>query len=90
MYKDAHAQPGLRSILLLIWTLISSKLREGRMGVKITGVVKVDAYGHGSVRVATVLRANGIESFAVAINFQSGAPAKSRIPAGEIMVLSDP
>lgn len=33
---------------------------------KITGVIKADGYGHGAVKVATVLRANGIDSFAVA------------------------
>ncbi|NLD19473.1 MAG: alanine racemase [Clostridiales bacterium] len=33
---------------------------------KITGVIKADGYGHGAVKMATVLRANGVESFAVA------------------------
>ena len=33
---------------------------------KITAVIKADAYGHGAVKVANVLRANGINSFAVA------------------------
>ena len=31
-----------------------------------TGIIKADAYGHGAVKTATVLRANGIESFGVA------------------------
>ena len=30
---------------------------------KITGIIKADGYGHGSVKVADVLRANGVTSF---------------------------
>ena len=33
---------------------------------KITGIIKADGYGHGSVKVADVLRANGVNSFGVA------------------------
>ena len=33
---------------------------------KITGIIKADGYGHGSVKVADVLRANGVTSFGVA------------------------
>ena len=33
---------------------------------KITGIIKADGYGHGSVKCATVLRANGVDSFGVA------------------------
>ena len=33
---------------------------------KITGIIKADGYGHGSVKCASVLRANGIDSFGVA------------------------
>ena len=29
------------------------------------GVIKADAYGHGSVKVAEVLRANGCKTFAI-------------------------
>lgn len=32
----------------------------------IIGVIKADGYGHGSVKMAEVLRANGVKSFAVA------------------------
>ena len=34
-------------------------------GTKIIGIVKADGYGHGSVKVAEVLRANGVDTFAV-------------------------
>ena len=33
---------------------------------KMAGVIKADAYGHGAVKVAGVLRANGVNTFAVA------------------------
>ena len=33
---------------------------------KITGIIKADGYGHGSVKVADVLKANGVNSFGVA------------------------
>lgn len=33
---------------------------------KITGIIKADGYGHGAVKCATVLVANGIKSFGVA------------------------
>ncbi len=35
-------------------------------GKRITGIIKADGYGHGAVKVANVLRANGIDSFGVA------------------------
>ena len=35
-------------------------------GREMIGVIKADAYGHGSVKVAEVLRANGCKTFAVA------------------------
>ena len=33
---------------------------------KVIGVIKADAYGHGAVKIAEVLRENGIKTFAVA------------------------
>ena len=41
---------------------IKSKLSSS---TKIIGVIKADGYGHGSVKVAEVLRENGIDTFAV-------------------------
>lgn len=34
--------------------------------VELIGVIKADGYGHGSIKVAEVLRQNGIEKFAIA------------------------
>lgn len=88
MYKDAlRAAWAEINITNLDFNIKQIKEKVGS-GVKITGVVKADAYGHGSVRVATVLRANGIESFAVATLSEAVRPAKSRFLLEEIMVLS--
>ena len=42
---------------------IKEKVGEGK---RITGVIKADGYGHGAIKVANVLRANGVDSFGVA------------------------
>ena len=34
--------------------------------VKFTGIIKADGYGHGAIKCASVLRANGVDSFGVA------------------------
>lgn len=38
------------------------------------GVIKADAYGHGSVKVAEVLRANGCKTFAIATIHEHHSP----------------
>jgi alanine racemase len=35
-------------------------------GIEVIGVIKADGYGHGSIKVAEVLRENGVGTFAVA------------------------
>lgn len=88
MYKDAlRAAWAEINITNLDFNIKQIKEKVGS-GVKITGVVKADAYGHGSVRVATVLRANGIESFAVATLSEAVRLRKSGFVLEEIMVLS--
>ncbi len=42
---------------------IKEKVGEG---TEIIGVIKADAYGHGAVKIAEVMRANGVNTFAVA------------------------
>ena len=66
MYKDALRAAWAEINITNLDFNIKQIKEKVVSGVKITGVVKADAYGHGSVRVATVLRANVIESFAVA------------------------
>ena len=41
------------------------------------GVIKADAYGHGSVKVAEVLRANGCKTFAIATIQEGHNPERS-------------
>lgn len=88
MYKDAlRAAWAEINITNLDFNIKQIKEKVGS-GVKVTGVVKADAYGHGSVRVATVLRANGIESFAVATLSEAIRLRKAGFVLEEIMVLS--
>ena len=54
---------------------------------KITGIIKADGYGHGSVKVATVLRANGIESFGVATLSEAVRLREAGFVLEEIVVL---
>lgn len=63
---------------------IKEKVGPGR---KITGIIKADAYGHGAVKVATVLRANGIESFGVATISEAVRLRKAGFVLEEIIVL---
>ena len=41
-------------------------IKKKASGREIIGVIKADAYGHGSVEVAKVLRENGVKTFAIA------------------------
>ena len=65
MYKEA-IRPVWAEINLSIldYNIKNIKAKLGS-GTKIIGVVKADGYGHGSVKVAEVLRANGVDTFAV-------------------------
>ena len=66
MYKEA-LRPAWVEINLdnLRYNIRSIQEKVGE-GTKVVGVVKADAYGHGSVQVAQVLREAGIQIFAVA------------------------
>ena len=65
MYKEA-IRPVWAEINLsnLDYNIKNIKAKLGS-GTKIIGVVKADGYGHGSAKVAEVLRANGVDTFAV-------------------------
>ncbi len=56
-------------------------------GTGIIGVVKADGYGHGSVRVAEVLRKNGVDTFAVS-TLQEAITLREAGVTEQIMVLS--
>lgn len=55
-------------------------------GAELIGVIKADAYGHGSVRCAEVLRANGVKTFAVA-TVQEAATLRATGAKEEIICL---
>ena len=63
---------------------IKEKVGEGK---KITGIIKADGYGHGAVKMATVLRANGIESFGVATLSEAIKLRQAGFKLEEILIL---
>jgi len=66
MYKDAMRAAWVEvNISNLDFNIKKIKEKVGP-GKKITGIIKADGYGHGANKVASVLRANGIDSFGVA------------------------
>ena len=87
MYKDAMraawAEINLSNLDYNI-KQIREKVGPNR---KLTGVIKADAYGHGAVKVASILRANGVKSFAVATLDEAVKLRNSGFILEEIMVL---
>ncbi|MBQ4596647.1 MAG: alanine racemase [Firmicutes bacterium] len=87
MYKDAiRAAWAEINISNLDFNIKQIKEKVGP-NKKITGIIKADGYGHGSVKVATVLRANGIESFGVATLSEAIRLREAGFVLEEIVVL---
>lgn len=87
MYKDAlRAAWAEINITNLDFNIKQIKEKVGP-GRKITGIIKADGYGHGAVKVATVLRANGIDSFGVATLSEAVRLRKAGFVLEEILVL---
>ncbi len=87
MYKDAlRAAWAEINITNLDFNIKQIKEKAGP-GRKITGIIKADGYGHGAVKVATVLRANGIDSFGVATLSEAVRLRKAGFVLEEILVL---
>ena len=87
MYKDAiRAAWAEINITNLDYNIKQIKDKVGP-GKKITGIIKADAYGHGAIKVATVLRAIGIESFGVATLSEAVRLRKAGFILEEIIVL---
>ena len=65
MYKDA-IRPAWVEVNLsnLDYNIKNIQAKAG--GRPLIGVIKADAYGHGAVMVAEVLRQNGVKTFAIA------------------------
>ncbi len=54
---------------------------------KVTGVIKADGYGHGALKCATVLRANGVKSFGVAALSEAIKLREAGFVSEEILIL---
>ena len=66
MYKEANRPAWAEINLSNIEYNIKSIKEKAGSGVKIIGIIKADAYGHGARQVARVLRKNGVKTFGVA------------------------
>ena len=87
MYKDAlRAAWAEINISNLDYNIKQIKEKVGPKR-KITGIIKADGYGHGAAKVATVLRANGIESFGVATLTEAVRLREAGFTLEEIVVL---
>lgn len=65
MYREA-LRPVWAEINLTNLETNIRNIQEKVGGREVVGVIKADAYGHGAVRVAEVLRENGVKTFAIA------------------------
>ena len=67
------------------------RVRAGAASADVVAVVKADAYGHGAGLVVPVLRAEGVERFAVATLAEAQALRQSVLPApAPLLVLGAP
>lgn len=65
MYKEA-IRPAWVEVNLSNLDYNIKQIKEKANGRDLIGVIKADAYGHGSVKCAEVLRENGVKTFAIA------------------------
>ena len=65
MYKEA-IRPAWVEVNLSNLDYNIKQIKEKANGRELIGVIKADAYGHGSVKCAEVLRKNGFKTFAIA------------------------
>lgn len=87
MYKDAiRAAWAEINVTNLDFNIKSIKKKVGDDRI-ITGIIKADGYGHGSIKLAEVLRANGIRSFGVATLSEAIKLRKAGFLTEDIMVI---
>ncbi|MEA5040547.1 MAG: alanine racemase [Clostridiaceae bacterium] len=65
MYKEA-LRPAWAEINLSNFDYNIKQIKEKAGGRPLIGVIKADAYGHGAIPCAQVLRENGVKTFAIA------------------------
>ena len=87
MYKEAlRAAWAEINVTNLDFNIMRIKEKVGE-GKRITGIIKADGYGHGANKVATVLRANGIDSFGVATLSEAIKLRQAGFKTEEILIL---
>ena len=87
MYKEAmRAAWAEINVSNLDWNIkqIINKVGPDK---KITGIIKADGYGHGALKCAAVLRANGVSSFGVATLTEAIHLRKGGYDVEEILIL---
>lgn len=86
MYKEALRPAWVEVNLSNLDYNIKSIQKKIGPNAKMVGVIKADAYGHGSVETARVLQENGVDTFAVATLAEGATLRENGIP-GEIICL---
>ena len=87
MYKEAmRAAWAEINLTNLDFNIKQIKNKVGK-DVKITGIIKADGYGHGSVKCASVLKDNGIDSFGVATLSEAIKLRKAGYTEEQILIL---
>lgn len=66
MYKDAIRPAWVEVNLSNLDYNIKNIIKKAGPGREVIGVIKADAYGHGAIAAAEVLRQNGVKTFAIA------------------------
>ncbi|MCQ2545576.1 MAG: alanine racemase, partial [Clostridia bacterium] len=87
MYKDAmRAAWAEINVSNLDYNIKNIRKKVGP-DKKITGIIKADGYGHGSVKCASVLRANGVDSFGVATLSEAIKLREAGFESEQILIL---
>lgn len=86
MYKEAIRPAWVEVNLTNLDHNIKNIIAKAGEGREVIGVIKADAYGHGSVKVAEVLMANGVKTFAIA-TLQEAITLREGGVKGEIIML---
>lgn len=87
MYKDAKRAAWAEINVSNLDYNIKNIQKKVGPGKKITGIIKADGYGHGSLKCASVLRANGVDSFGVATLSEAIKLREAGFGAEQILIL---
>ena len=87
MYKDAMRAAWAEINLTNLDFNIKQIQKKVGPDVKLTGIIKADGYGHGSIKCASVLRANGVDSFGVATLSEAIKLRKAGYTKEQIIIL---